>query len=255
MRRKIIAGNWKMHGSRAENTALVDAVVAGFKAPEGVECVVCPPFVYLHEVARQLRGTAVQLGAQDVCAEAAGAYTGEVSAAMLKDVGCRYVLVGHSERRAIYKEDDALVARKFEAVLAKGLEPVLCVGETLAEREAGRTFEVIARQLDAVLAVSGVAGLGRGVVAYEPVWAIGTGRTASPEQAQEVHAFIRARIAAQDATIAAALPVLYGGSVKAGNAAELFSRPDVDGGLIGGASLKAEEFLAICDAAPAVRGA
>jgi triosephosphate isomerase len=168
---------------------------------------------------------------------------------MLKDVGCSYVLVGHSERRALYGEDDLLVARKFAAVQAKGLLPILCVGEQLAEREAGRTHEVIARQLDAVLAVSEVAALGRAVVAYEPVWAIGTGRTATPEQAQDIHAFIRERIAARDATIAAGLPLLYGGSVKAGNAAELFAMPDVDGGLIGGASLKAEEFLAICDAA------
>ncbi|MEY4762408.1 MAG: hypothetical protein RLZZ200_2264 [Pseudomonadota bacterium] len=249
MRRKIVAGNWKMHGSRAENTQLVDAIVSGYEAAEGTECIVCPPFVYLHEIARQLRDSAVRLGAQDVCAEAQGAFTGEVSASMLKDVGCGYVLVGHSERRALYGEDDQLVARKFAAAQARGLQPILCVGEQLAEREAGRTHEVIARQLDAVLAVSDAGALAKAVVAYEPVWAIGTGRTATPEQAQDVHAFIRERIAARDATIAAGLSLLYGGSVKAGNAAELFAMPDVDGGLIGGASLKAEEFLAICDAA------
>ena len=249
MRRKIVAGNWKMHGSRAENTQLVDSIASGFAGAEGTECIVCPPFVYLREISRQLRDSSVKLGAQDVCAEAQGAFTGEVSAAMLKDVGCAYVLVGHSERRALYGEDDALVARKFAAAQAKGLVPVLCVGEQLAEREAERTCEVIARQLDAVLAVSKVAAFAKAVIAYEPVWAIGTGRTATPAQAQEVHAFIRERIAARDAKIAADLPLLYGGSVKAGNAIELFAMPDVDGGLIGGASLKAEEFLAICKAA------
>ncbi len=249
MRRKIVAGNWKMHGSRAENTQLVDAIVSGFEAVDGTECILCPPFVYLHEISRQLRDSAVRLGAQDVCAEGQGAFTGEVSAGMLKDVGCSYVLVGHSERRALYGEDDHMVARKFAAAQARGLLPILCVGEQLAERDAGRTHDVIARQLDAVLAVSEVGALAKAVVAYEPVWAIGTGRTATPEQAQDVHAFIRERIAARDANIAAGLPLLYGGSVKAGNATELFAMPDVDGGLIGGASLKAEEFLGICAAA------
>ncbi|RYG72503.1 triose-phosphate isomerase, partial [bacterium] len=177
------------------------------------------------------------------------AYTGEVAGSMLRDVGCRYVLVGHSERRSLYGENDQLIARKFVAAQAAGLTPILCVGEQLADREAGRTHEVIQRQLDAVLAIVDVASFARSLVAYEPVWAIGTGRNATPEQAQDVHAFIRGRIAARDAKIAAALPVLYGGSVKAGNAGELFSMPDVDGGLIGGASLKAEEFLAICRAA------
>ncbi len=249
MRRKIVAGNWKMHGSRAENTQLVESITSGFAGAAGTECVILPPFVYLHDVSRQLRDTAVQLGAQDVCAESQGAFTGEVSAAMLKDVGCHYVLVGHSERRALYGEDDELVARKFAAAQAKGLIPILCVGEQLAERESGRAHEVIGRQLDAVLAVSDVACLARAVIAYEPVWAIGTGRTATPEQAQEIHSFVRERIAARDGNIAADLPLLYGGSVKASNAGELFAMPDVDGGLIGGASLKAEEFLAICAAA------
>jgi triosephosphate isomerase len=208
MRRKIVAGNWKMHGSRAENTQLVESIASGFAGAAGTECVILPPFVYLHDVSRQLRDTAVQLGAQDVCAESQGAFTGEISAAMLKDVGCHYVLVGHSERRALYGEDDELVARKFAAAQARGLIPILCVGEQLAEREAGRAHEIIGRQLDAVLAVSGVACLARAVIAYEPVWAIGTGRTATPEQAQEIHSFVRERIAARDGNIAADLPLL-----------------------------------------------
>ena len=192
-----------------------------------------------------MRDSPIALGAQDTCADAHGAFTGEVSAGMLKDVGCKYVLVGHSERRLIYRESDQLVARKFAAAHAKAMIPVLCVGEQLSDREASRTEEVVGRQLDVVLELCGPEVLGQGVVAYEPVWAIGTGRTASPDQAQEVHAFIRARIATRDARIAAATRILYGGSVKASNAAELFGMPDVDGGLIGGASLKADEFLAI----------
>jgi triosephosphate isomerase (TIM) len=249
MRRPIVAGNWKMHGSRVENARLIEDILGGYPAHAGADCVVCPPFVYLQEVGRMLRDTPIALGAQDTCADAHGAFTGEVSAAMLKDVGCKYVLVGHSERRLIYRESDQVVARKFSAAHAKALIPVLCVGEQLSDREAGRTEEVIARQLDVVLELCGPEVLGQGVVAYEPVWAIGTGRTASPQQAQDVHAFIRARIAGRDARIAAATRILYGGSVKAGNAVELFGMPDVDGGLIGGASLKADEFLAILAAA------
>jgi triosephosphate isomerase (TIM) len=248
MRHKLVAGNWKMHGSRAENAPLVEAILASPQL-ERVECVLCPPFVYLSEIARLLRGTNAKLGAQDVCAESQGAYTGEVSAAMLKDVGCRYVIVGHSERRAIYGEDDVLVARKFAAVLSQGLTPILCLGESLAEREEGRTEEVVGRQLDAVVALSGIGAFASATIAYEPVWAIGTGRTASPEQAQEVHDFIRQRLTRRDAKIAAGLLILYGGSVKAGNAHDLFAQRDVDGGLIGGASLKAEEFLSIVAAA------
>jgi triosephosphate isomerase len=248
MRRKIVAGNWKMHGSRAENAILIEAVVAGATS-EQVTCLICPPYVYLHDAGRMLRGGAVVLGAQDVCAEAVGAYTGEVSAAMLLDVGCQYTLVGHSERRALYGDSNALVARKFAAARAGGLTPIFCVGEQLAEREAGRTNEVVGAQLDAVLQLSGVASLTGAVVAYEPVWAIGTGRTATPEQAQEVHAFIRQRVASEDAKIAGGLRILYGGSVKAGNARDIVAMPDVDGGLIGGASLKADEFLAIVAAA------
>jgi triosephosphate isomerase len=248
MRRQIIAGNWKMHGSRAENAALVETVV--HRLPDsGAEVWVCPPFVYLAEVGRALAGSRVTLASQDVCAETQGAFTGEVSAAMLRDVGCTGVIIGHSERRALYGESDQLAARKFAAALSAGLTPILCVGESLAEREASRTFEVIDRQLDAVLDLSGVGVFSRAIIAYEPVWAIGTGKTATPQQAEEVHAHIRARIAGRDAKIAALVRIQYGGSVKASNAAELFSMPNVDGGLIGGASLKAEEFLAIIAAA------
>lgn len=248
MRRPLVAGNWKMHGSRAENAQLLEALIEASDAP-GVDVVVCPPFVYLWEVARLVKESSLTVGAQDVCAEAQGAFTGEVSAAMLKDVGCTYVLVGHSERRALYGEGDLLVARKFVAAQAGHLTPILCVGETLEERERGATREVVARQLDAVLDLAGVATLARAVVAYEPVWAIGTGKTATPDQAQEVHAFIRDRISTRDAMIGGAVRLLYGGSVKASNAAELFGKPDVDGGLVGGASLKADEFLRICAAA------
>jgi triosephosphate isomerase len=209
----------------------------------------CPPFVYLQEVGRLLKDTDVSLGAQTLCAEAQGAFTGEVSAAMLRDVGCSYVLVGHSERRQIYAESDALVARKFVAAQSQGLVPVLCVGETLEEREGERTAQVVARQLDAVLAVTGAGAFGSAVIAYEPVWAIGTGRNASPQQAQDIHAMIRARVAALDATIGGSVRILYGGSVKASNAQELFGMPDIDGGLVGGASLKADEFARICAAA------
>jgi triosephosphate isomerase len=243
-----------MHGSRAESAHLIRELA---ESDSGglIDVVVCPPFVYLWEVARLLRDSAMAVGAQDVCAEAPGAFTGEVAAAMLKDVGCRYTLVGHSERRALYGEDDRLVARKFVAAQREGLVPVLCVGETLAERERGVTEDVVMRQLEAVLAVTGPAGFAQAIVAYEPVWAIGTGKNATPGQAQEVHSFIRERLAARDATIAAALRILYGGSVKAANARELFSQPDVDGGLVGGASLKADEFRKICEAAAATRGA
>ena len=249
MRRAIVAGNWKMHGTRAENARLIEALTAQFPSESRAQCVVCPPFVYVQDVGRLIRDTPIELGAQNVCAEAQGAYTGEVSASMLKDVGCTYVIVGHSERRALYGEDDLLVARKFAAVQSKGLIPILCVGEQLSEREAGQTNQVVARQLDAVLELCGAGSLTNAVIAYEPVWAIGTGKVATPEQAQEVHAFIRGRITARDAKIAGEVRILYGGSVKAGNAAELFAMPDVDGGLIGGASLKAEEFLAILTAA------
>jgi triosephosphate isomerase (TIM) len=231
-RTRLVAGNWKMHGSRAANRTLLAAILKGL--PKGTQCVVCPPFPYLSEVAEQLRGTAVALGAQNVSEHAQGAYTGEVSAAMLKELGCRYAIVGHSERRQIYGETDKQVAAKFAAASGAGLTPILCVGETLAEREAGKTEEVVARQLGAV-------AFKDGVLAYEPVWAIGTGKNATPEQAQEVHAFLRKKVP-HDTTI------LYGGSVKAQNAKAIFAMPDVDGGLIGGASLVAEDFLAILTA-------
>jgi triosephosphate isomerase len=234
MRARLVAGNWKMHGSLAANAALLDALVSG-----GVGCAVCVPFPYLAQAAERLRGTRLAWGAQNLSEHASGAYTGEVSAAMLAEFGCRYVLVGHSERRQIYGETDAQVAAKFAAARDGGITPILCVGETLPERDAGRTQEVVARQLDAVLARGAI---GDAVVAYEPVWAIGTGRTATPEQAQEVHAFLRQRLSASTA-------ILYGGSVKPGNAAAIFGMPDVDGGLIGGAALVAGDFIAICRAA------
>ena len=245
MRRPIVAGNWKIHGTRADNARLIEELLGGHPDRAAAECLVFPPFVYLQEVGRLVRDTPIGLGAQSVCAEAQGAFTGEVSAGMLKDVGCSHVLVGHSERRWIYHEDDQLVARKFAAAQSKSLVPILCVGEHLWDRENGRTEEMVSRQLDAVIDLCGVAALETGIIAYEPIWAIGTGRTATPEQAQAVHAFIRERIGERDAKIAKATRVLYGGSVKASNAAELFAQPDVDGGLIGGASLNAEEFLAI----------
>ncbi len=248
MRRPFVAGNWKMNGSAASNKALLDGIKAGLVAVASTDVAVCPPFVYLRDVAEQLQGTTVALGAQNLSEQSAGAYTGEISAAMLLDLACRYVIVGHSERRAIYGESDALVAKKFAAARKAGLIPILCVGELLEEREAGTTEQVIARQLDAVLALEGIAAFAQAVVAYEPVWAIGTGKTASPDQAQEVHAFIRNKLAAQDATIADKLRILYGGSVKASNAVELFGMADIDGGLIGGAALQADEFLAICRA-------
>lgn len=246
MRKKLVAGNWKMHGSLAENAALLGAIKP---ALQGIEAAVCVPFPYLGQAQAALAGSSIAWGAQNLSEQARGAFTGEVSAAMLVDFGCRYVIVGHSERRSVYGESDELVAKKYMAAQAAGLTPILCVGELLAEREAGVTEAVVARQLDAVIAAAGVASLARAVVAYEPVWAIGTGKTATPEQAQAVHAFIRSKVAALDAGVAAGLVIQYGGSVKASNAAELFVQPDIDGGLIGGASLAADEFVAICQAA------
>lgn len=247
MRRRIVAGNWKLQGSRAFAAALVDEIKRD--APATVELIVLPSFPFLGETATQCAGSALAVGAQDVSEHAQGAYTGEVSAAMLADVGARYVLAGHSERRQYHAESSEWVARKFQAAHMAGLSPILCVGETLDDREAGQTEAVIAAQLQPVLDLVGVAAMAEAIVAYEPVWAIGTGRTASPEQAQDVHAFIRGQIAARDATIAGSLPILYGGSVKPGNAASLFAQADIDGGLIGGASLVAADFLAIARAA------
>jgi len=246
MRRKLVAGNWKMHGGLAGNRDLLQAVRGGAGT---AECAVCVPFPYLAQAQELLHGSVVAWGAQNLSEHAQGAFTGEVSAAMLRDFGCRYVLVGHSERRALFGESSATVAAKFVAAVQGGLIPVLCLGETLDQRESGVTERVVAEQLEAVVAMAGQAAFAGAVVAYEPVWAIGTGRTASPEQAQAVHAFIRSRLASLDAALAQQTRILYGGSVKPQNAAELFGMPDIDGGLIGGASLNAADFLAICRAA------
>ena len=237
-----------MVGGLTQNEALLSAVAAGMAKITGVDCAVCVPFPYLAQAQQLLRSTTVKWGAQDVHQLDKGAYTGEVAASMLCDFGCRYVIVGHSERRSLYGESSQLVAEKFAAAQKAGLLPILCVGETLAQRENGSTEAVVADQLDAVIKLLGVKSLSNAVLAYEPVWAIGTGKTASPQQAQAVHAFIRQRIAGLDGQVAQGLCILYGGSVKAANAAELFAMPDIDGGLIGGASLDAEEFLAICRA-------
>lgn len=249
MRKPLVAGNWKMNGSREQAVELVSELIQGLDDHVSCEIAICPPFVYLADATRELRGSGIALGAQDVCAEEPGAFTGEVAAEMLCDFDCTYVIVGHSERRGIYGESDALVARKFMAAQKHGLKPILCVGETLAEREAGETLAVVERQLRAVLEVAGIESFARAVVAYEPVWAIGTGHTATPEQAQEVHAMLRRVLATEDGTIADSIRLLYGGSVKASNAAELFAMADIDGGLIGGASLDAGQFLSICRAA------
>jgi triosephosphate isomerase (TIM) len=244
MRKKLVSANWKMNGSRAANAAWI----AQFDGRDlACDVVVCAPFVYLPQVIEGLRGG--EAGAQNLSADAPGAFTGEVAGEMLLDLGCPWVIVGHSERRALYGESNDVVAAKAARAIGLGLKPIVCVGETLAEREAGRTQAVIDAQLDAVLACCTPAQLLAGAVAYEPVWAIGTGKTASPAQAQEVHAAIRARLAQVDGTAAAQLRLLYGGSVKPANAAELFAQPDVDGGLIGGASLVARDFRAICDKA------
>jgi triosephosphate isomerase len=248
MRRRIVAGNWKLHGDRQFAHGLLDAVAAAAPATD-VERVILPPMPYLAELIERHRSSGFQFGAQDVSANEKGAFTGEVSAAMLRDVGARYGLIGHSERRQYHAESSELVARKFMAAKAAGLVPILCVGESLSERESDQTWWRLEQQLGPVFELGGEQAFDGAVVAYEPVWAIGTGRTATPEQAQEVHAFIRSEIAGRNARIADSLPILYGGSVKADNAAALFAQPDVDGGLIGGASLVAADFLAIVAAA------
>ncbi len=249
MRQPLVAGNWKMNGSRESVAGLLNGVKEGMGAVQVAEVAVCPPFAYLRDVQELLTGTAVAWGGQDLSVHQFGAYTGEVSGPMLADFGCRYVIVGHSERRTYHQESNELVAEKFEAALQSGLTPIFCVGETLEQREQGITETVIGAQVDAVLEKVGVEMLGKGVIAYEPVWAIGTGKTATPEQAQEVHRFIRGRVADRSSEVAEGIRILYGGSMKPDNAAELISKPDIDGGLIGGASLKAEDFLAICRAA------
>ena len=245
MRHNYVIGNWKLNGGLNANAALLAALQAGVISHANATCAVCVPHPYLQQAQTVLHESAVQYGAQNVSEHASGAFTGEVSAAMLLDFAAKYCLVGHSERRAIYGESDALVALKFQAVKAAGITPVLCVGETLAEREAGNTEAVVARQLAAVLTLVGASGLEGAILAYEPVWAIGTGKTASPEQAQEVHAFLRAQLAKVNAQN---MSILYGGSVKASNAASLFAMPDIDGALVGGAALVAAEFLGIWDA-------
>jgi triosephosphate isomerase len=238
-----------MNGNLASNQSLLKSLIPLLKPISGTRCAVCVPYPYLYQTEQLLRGSGIAWGAQDVCEYDHGAYTGGVSAGMVADFGCRFVLVGHSERRALFGDTDKTVALKFAAVLKAGLTPILCVGETLSERDAGVTEQVVARQMDAVIAHSGLTSLAQAVMAYEPVWAIGTGKTASPDEAQAVHAFIRGRVAEQDMRVADSLLLLYGGSVKAANAGQLFAMPDIDGGLIGGASLVAEEFAAICKAA------
>jgi triosephosphate isomerase len=253
MRDFLVAGNWKMNGSNAANAELVAGIIAGVPEGDGFSLLVCPPFPYLAAVAAQAEGSPVKVGAQNVSQHEKGAYTGEVAPGMLKDVGCEFAIVGHSERRSLYGETSEQVAAKFVAAQAAGIIPILCVGETLEQREAGTTEAVVDEQLNAVLDAAGIAAFAQAVIAYEPVWAIGTGMTATPEQAQEVHRHIRARLAGEDQAIAEGVQLLYGGSMKGENAAGLLGQPDIDGGLIGGASLKADDFLAIAQAAANLR--
>jgi triosephosphate isomerase len=247
VRRTLVAGNWKMFGTRQ----LVRDVIGELRAMAhgATEVVICPPYPYLGPAADMVAGSALCLGGQDLHVAVEGAFTGAVSGAMLRDMGCAYVIVGHSERRQYFAESDELVATKAEAAIREGLRPIVCVGENEAEREAGRQFVVVERQLAAVTARLGASAMTQTVVAYEPVWAIGTGRTATPGQAQEIHAFLRGQLRRLDANVAESVRVLYGGSVKASNARELFAQQDIDGGLVGGASLGAVEFAAICMAA------
>lgn len=249
MRRPLVAGNWKMNGSRAESATLMRAIKQGIAAVTKAEAAVCPPFILVPLAAELLTGSPIAWGGQNLSVHKSGAYTGEVSGPMLKDYGCTYVIVGHSERRTLYGENDVLVAEKYGAAQAVGLIPILCVGETLQEREANQTEAVVVRQLDTVINKHGIDSFKNAVIAYEPVWAIGTGKTATPQQAQDMHRFIRDRLAAQHKAVSENVRVLYGGSMKGGNARELLAQPDIDGGLIGGASLQAEEFLTICQAA------
>lgn len=249
MRTPVVAGNWKMNGTRASVAALVNAISEQLSGQTVAEVILCAPFPYIGQVADAVCSRDIRVGAQNVSEHSAGAFTGEVSAAMLVDFGCQYVIVGHSERRSLFGETEQCVAEKFVAAQANALIPILCVGETLQQREAGQTLTVVASQLKAVLEKAGIESFRKAIIAYEPVWAIGTGLTATPEQAQEIHAAIRELLGCEDATVAEGVRILYGGSVKAANAATLFACPDIDGGLIGGASLDATEFLAICQAA------
>lgn len=251
-RQYLVAGNWKMNGGRDANASLIRDLLLDIKKYPAVETVICPPALYIESVGKMIASSTIRLGAQNLSEqEKAGAYTGEIHGGMLKDVDCQYVIVGHSERRALYGESDVLVAAKFKAAQGCGLIPILCLGETLIEREANQTETVLSRQLSAVLDICGIAAFKKAVIAYEPVWAIGTGKTATPELAQAAHAFIRDQLAKKDVKISNSTRLLYGGSVKADNAASLFACADVDGGLIGGAALKAAEFLAICAGAQA----
>jgi triosephosphate isomerase len=247
MRTTLIAGNWKMNGNLASVVELVEGIKAGQDAGQVGEAdlVVCPSFIFLMKVGGMLDGSDISLGAQNVCDQPAGAFTGEVSASMLKDCGCRYAIIGHSERRALYLESDQLIAGRFAMAVESGVTPILCVGESLQEREAGATESVVARQLDAVIESQGILAIANCVIAYEPVWAIGTGEVATPDQAQAVHRFIRNKLAALDSVVAEKVQILYGGSMNPKNAKDLLSQPDIDGGLIGGAALKASDFLAI----------
>ena len=249
MRNILVAGNWKMNGDSATNAELVSGVVAGAPEADNVELLVCPPFPYLAAVVEATAGSKVAVGAQNVSEHSGGAFTGEVAPGMVSDIGCEYAIVGHSERRTLYGESSTAVAAKFKAAQEAGLKPILCVGETLEEREAGKTESVVDGQLAAVIDLSGIAAFANAVIAYEPVWAIGTGMTATPEQAQDVHAHIRKLLAGHDAAVAENVQILYGGSMKGENAAGLLAMADIDGGLIGGASLKAPDFLAIAEAA------
>ena len=251
MRQPLVAGNWKMNGSTDSVNTLIEGLKAGIATVTTAEMAVCPPYVYIPQVAAMLAGTPITFGGQDVSDQEAGAYTGEVAPGMLADIGCKYAIVGHSERRSIYGESDEFTASKFAAARKAGLVLILCVGELLEEREQGITEQVVERQLDAVIDLEGIAAFGSAVIAYEPVWAIGTGKTATPDQAQDVHAFIRGKLAGLDKAVADGVRILYGGSMNPGNAAELLAMQDIDGGLIGGASLKPDDFLAIGQAANA----
>ncbi|MDP6651083.1 MAG: triose-phosphate isomerase [Gammaproteobacteria bacterium] len=250
MRRKLVVGNWKMHGSLAQSTALLQEVVAATtEFSDELEISICPSYIHLGLAKELLQNTPLLLGAQDLNSEPEGPQTGEVSASMLADFGASYVIVGHSERREIFQESDQLVAVKIAAAQATGLTPILCIGESLEQRQQGLTEEIVIAQLSAVIDQVGIQAFNRAVIAYEPIWAIGTGQTASPTQAQEVHWILRDHLAARDAAVAGAVRIIYGGSVKADNAKDLFLQVDIDGGLVGGASLKAEEFISICKSA------
>lgn len=255
MRKLMVAGNWKMNGDKASISSLVEGLLAGVNQSGSIDVLACPPAVYLQQVTDAFAASPIKVGVQNISQYQSGAYTGEIALPMLADFDCHYAIVGHSERRAMFAETDQQVAEKCLAALEAGVTPILCVGETLEERDAGNAVAIVASQIQAVLDVCGVERFANLVIAYEPVWAIGTGRTASPEQAQEIHAAIRALLAEANADIAAATRLLYGGSVNAANAAELFAQQDIDGGLVGGASLKVNEFLSICSAAAAVNQA